>query len=381
MKISKMTRAATGWTVVIALLLAANLPATTASAAELPAIAASAGDLLVTAEPAAAFPAAAAPAASPAAAIRTSAALSVAPASTDGAPGAAAAASLAAASFRSPPEVRALSLRPAAEGTEAKLRAAAAGWMNRLAREPAFAEWKDATAEIAPLGPGTHAWLATVSNNGKPVGYMVIYAAEDGSYRLGEYGAGPQPLFDAAALRRSLEENGLISASQARAESYRAVRHYFHPFAAMWEARVGSETYWLDAKTGELLPIGVSGWDELRRKLTADAASYVPGASPDPKAASGRFVLNETFDPYERLPWLMNESPFDGADDAKVKTRLEQSGHLRFVVSPFGESMLYAQPVVGYHQWSPQRLDLAIDMNGIRFIPADTLKKLGLFYL
>ncbi|MGG1314641.1 hypothetical protein [Cohnella laeviribosi] len=267
---------------------------------------------------------------------------------------------------------------PEQAGLEAKLNAEAERWIGRLAQEAPFAQWRNAASRIEALGPGTHAWIATVLKDGRAVGYLILYAAEDGSFRLGEYGTGSQPLFDAAALKRSLVENGLIRSRDAESGSYQATRHYFHPFAAMWEVNTGEDTYWLDAKTAELLPIRPDGWAELKARLASASRTSGPPA-PDADDRPALLTLNETFDPYERLPWLMDERPY-ASDGAKLKQRLDAKGHLRFVATPFGESMLYALPVVGYQEWSSSRLDLALDMAGLRFIPAETLMDLGLFY-
>jgi hypothetical protein len=42
--------------------------------------------------------------------------------------------------------------------------------------------------------------------------------------------------------------------------------------------------------------------------------------------------------------------------------------------------MLYAVPVIGYQRWSNGRLDLAVDMEGIRFIPIGAMLGKGNFY-
>lgn len=90
--------------------------------------------------------------------------------------------------------------------------------------------------------------------------------------------------------------------------------------------------------------------------------------------------LNEPFDAYERLPWLTKEAPFPAKDASKLQQRLNNKHQLRYVTEPFGDAMLYAVPVIGYQRWSNGRLDMAMDMEGIRFIPVNTLLKNGLFY-
>ncbi|MDG0813359.1 hypothetical protein OMP40_31800 [Cohnella rhizosphaerae] len=62
----------------------------------------------------------------------------------------------------------------------------AAAIVAQLSAQPGFAAWKKGVPRIEALGPGTHGWLATVVGpKGAPLGYAVVYAAEDGTCRLG----------------------------------------------------------------------------------------------------------------------------------------------------------------------------------------------------
>ncbi|WP_221469403.1 hypothetical protein [Cohnella nanjingensis] len=247
-----------------------------------------------------------------------------------------------------------------------------ADWVDVLSAQKPFAAWKQASPRIEALGPGTHGWLVTLVSGGRPAGYLIVYAAEDGTYRLGEYGLGDQPLFDTRALRRALFANGWIDS--VHSDAFTAIKHYAHAFAAAWEVRLPGQIVWLDAKTGEQLPLDDASWAQASK---TDALAAPARSSAAMKI--GALKLNESFDPYERLPWLMDEKPF-GADPAKLLQRLANKGHLRFVSEPFGEAMLYALPVTGYQRWADGRVDLALDMDGTRFIPLASLQALGLFY-
>jgi hypothetical protein len=245
-------------------------------------------------------------------------------------------------------------------------------WVALLAEQKPFMSWQTADPQIEALGPGTHSWLVLFTKEGKNVGYMVVHAVTDGSFRLGEYGLGPNTLFSHELLKQSLIDNGLISVEQI--ELIKAFKHYVHPFAAAWKVTVGEESYWLDAKTAELLPIDSSSWHKI--------ISGIKPSDMEPKTGSRIFALklNESFDPYERLPWLTKEAPFSVKDTKKLLTRLNKKQHLRYVTEPFGEAMLYAVPVIGYQHWSNGRLDMAVDMEGTRYIPLDTMRRKGLFY-
>jgi hypothetical protein len=245
-------------------------------------------------------------------------------------------------------------------------------WVSRLAEQKPFTSWQTADPQIEALGPGTHSWLVLFTKEGKDIGYMVVHAVTDGSFRLGEYGVGPYTLFSHQLLKNSLIDHGLISADQT--DLITVVKHYVHPFAAAWEVKIGEETYWLDAKTAEQLPVDNTTWN----KMFSEAKPLYPGTKEGSRVSSIR--LNDPFDAYERLPWLTKEAPFPAKDAKKLQSRLKGKQHLRYVTEPFGDAMLYAVPVIGYQRWSNGRIDLAIDMEGTRFIPLDLLLGKGLFY-
>lgn len=276
----------------------------------------------------------------------------------------------------------AVAAAPVADGAaRALLSRCASDYMSALSAKPGFEAWKSGTVRLEALGPGTHGWLATVlpdKAKGKPLGYLVLYAADNGECRLGEYGLGAQPLFDTAALRQALTAGGWLR--KAGADGYQAVKHYVHPFAAAWEVRLPGETIWLDAKSAELLPI--------RDEAEWLQATGVPlKTAPDGGAAAGKpgeirlLAAAETFDPYERLSWLLGDKPFAPQPD-KLVARLRAKSHLVYVTEPLGDKMLYALSVIGYHRWQDGRLDLALDMNGQRFVPLQSLvaPSNGLFY-
>lgn len=266
--------------------------------------------------------------------------------------------------------------RPQREALEKHIRA----WVDALSAQEPFRAWKDARPRVEPLGPGTHGWLVTLTERRtrQPVGYLVVYADPDadGGFRLGEYGTGTAPLFGEPVLRRSLRANGYLPPSG----EYAAVRAYRHPFAAAWKVRIGGETYWMDAKTGEELPLDDRAWAQ-----TAEAdrdrigrPDGIPSVSPGEKVTAVH--LNDVFDPYERLPWLTGEAALSADPAAPLLKRLETGLPVRFVSEPFGGLMLYALPVIGYVAWSGGRVDLVFDQNGPRVVPLDTMRRLGNFY-
>lgn len=248
-------------------------------------------------------------------------------------------------------------------------------WVSALSKQKPFADWQNADPQIEALGPGTHAWLVLFSKEGKNIGYMVVNAVTDGSFQLDEYGLGAYPLFSLERMRQSLVEGGYLDSDQESPVT--AVKHYIHPFAAVWEVGIGKATYWLDAKTAETLPAN----DMAEAETLLSNVHTLPAGMPAPSGKASALRLNDRFDAYERLPWLAKEAPFPAEDASKLRSRLNRSGQLRYVSEPFGDdTMLYALPVVGYLLWHNGRTDLALDMEGLRFIPLDALKAIGTFY-
>lgn len=255
---------------------------------------------------------------------------------------------------------------------QSKLERQVYDWVERLAERKPFQAWLSADPQIEALGPGTHSWLVLFTKEGQEVGYMIVHAVTDGSFQLGEYGTGPYPLFSRQLLERSLLDGGLVPAD--RLANTVALKRYVHPFAAAWEVTYGDATYWFDAKTAEQLPLHSGDWNKL----------FPDGRDDQPLSVAGErtvaFVLNEPFDAYERLPWLAKEAPFPAKDAKLLLKRLNAKQHLRYVVEPFGEAMLYAVPIIGYQRWSNGRIDVAVDMEGTRFLPVLPLLAKGSFY-
>ncbi|MBO9596292.1 MAG: hypothetical protein J7559_00490 [Cohnella sp.] len=263
---------------------------------------------------------------------------------------------------------------PDQEETQApsKLELQIAEWVDALSKQKPFAAWQTADPQIEALGPGTHSWLVLFTEAGKNIGYMVVNAALDGTFKLGEYGLGPYPLFSYELLKQSLINGGLISSNEPMPAAVAKI--YVHPFAAAWEVKIGEDTYYLDAKTAEQLPLDEKTYQEL---FPTDYKRLASIASAD---RSKQLRLNPAFDVYERLPWLMKETPFPAKEVSKLQARLDKRQHLRYVTEPLGDTMLYALSVIGYQRWASGRVDVALDMNGPRFIPLSTLDPDGRFY-
>lgn len=267
------------------------------------------------------------------------------------------------------------------QAVDAPLQQHVHNWAEALSNQPAFKAWKTAATTIVPLGPGTHGWLATFTAAGKPVGYMIVNARPEGGYALGEYGAGSHPAFDPNTMYNALLRQGLIgSYSEIAKKPLHLERLYLSPMLAAWKwTAPNAETYYLDAWTGEALPITDSAW-------SAQTVSRKPEAwsGEKPKAELSKLAAaktNQSFDPFERMPWL-NQAPLSNQQVAKLTGMLDKLAQIRYTAELFKSSVLYVLPAVGYHRWNNDKLFVAFEQSfpGTRYIPIEALNREGRFY-
>ncbi|WP_410769521.1 hypothetical protein [Fontibacillus sp. BL9] len=241
-------------------------------------------------------------------------------------------------------------LPPASE----KLRQFAADAIQELAKNEPFTGWTQANPIIEPLGPGTHSWLVTLksetSGNPGPLGYLIISATPEGSYKLVEYGLGENSLYAQPALESGLAELGLSSLSQSRPG---ITPVYAGPVLAEWMIRTTSKpgaVHFLDAVTGEVLPENADSWNR-------QATKYRPPAS---AVESGQHALNpeetvrlaDLFDPYDNILWMTGDAVRTATDRINpILKALETSRRLVFVANGPERTYSIPLPVYGYQTW------------------------------
>ncbi|RAP78029.1 hypothetical protein [Paenibacillus montanisoli] len=260
-----------------------------------------------------------------------------------------------------------------------KLEKQVEAWAETLSAQPQFKSWKKATASIVPLGPGTHSWLVTFRLERQPVGYMIVHATAEGGYMLGEYGAGSHPAFDPNTLYSSMVRQGLFTSfAEAIKKPLHLERLYISPVLAVWKYKsAGGETYYLDAWTGEALPISDRLWNEQVSALAAAPISGLSNVSVVSKLSAAK--ANKAFDPYERLPWL-TKSPLSKEQINRLPELLDHFNQIRFTAELFRDTVLFVFPAIGYHRWDEKSIFVAFDSLGARYIQMETLKQEGRFY-
>ncbi|WP_051620330.1 hypothetical protein [Paenibacillus sp. UNC451MF] len=240
-------------------------------------------------------------------------------------------------------------------------------WMKRISSEQGFEAWKQASWTSYPLGPGTHGWIVLLKAGGAEVGYMVIYAEDPkdpNKYRLAEYGRGSTPLFSLNTLYHSLVQLELIHSS------YTAERWYSGPLYAVWKVTSGTEQYYIDAKSGEVLPLSSAA------QLEAVHAEEEYSSSVLPKHSITSSLQLGTFDPYDRLPWVKG-TPVSLETFEKLATALNDQSRLTYVAELYHGSVTVPLAVTGYQLWSNEEAFLLLEQDGIRAIPYSAAFKQG----
>jgi hypothetical protein len=252
-------------------------------------------------------------------------------------------------------------------------------WIEAIGGEPGFERWQDAVWTRYPLGPGTHGWVIHVRQAEQDIGYLIVHSTPEGNYMLQEYGNGENPLYSLSTLRQALVQHGLIhSLNDADLEQAYTLengfeRIYLNALHTVWRAEISGDIYYVDAKTGDLLPLDDG---HIKKMLTE--------ASVDDTFDTELNRIEETvsvpdFDPFYRVHWL-TDPPLTLEDHHAFKLALHHEAPITYSTHLFGRTILCAFAVNGYHTWNNDTAFVSLDHEGNRYIPYHLLAALGSFY-
>lgn len=249
--------------------------------------------------------------------------------------------------------------------------------VSELSKQGSFEDWNGAAVSIDPLGPGTHSWLATVSRNGKPVGYLILTSTDDGTYMLSEYGREDSMPYNAQTLHKELKKLGIPMSGSKLPPGYNVEARY-SALLPVWKITLpGQKAAYLHGITGEELPMqNFAGEKAPHGALTSFKNGLQLSSTVLPK--------QRTSDPYENLLWLnAPKLSFKGNQDL---IRAVKSGQTSLVFTAPGHNADYGAPfvVTGLHSWQAagtgrEVLYAASGPNGSRFLPASELMACGEF--
>lgn len=249
-------------------------------------------------------------------------------------------------------------------------------WIASLSSQEDFRDWQGAAWTRHPLGAGMHGYLILLQKNGKEVGYLVIGETEDGKLKLIEYGAGESPLFSMKTLYRSLVQSELIPSDYNETSATSAIpaeRLYFSPLHAVWKVAYGSEWIYIDAKTGEQLPLTSQSFETLQTYVPANVIS---GTTPQ----LARIGSQPFFDPYDNTYWITDQ-PLPAASAEQLPALLEDvTKPVTFKANLYGKKVLAPFAVTGYHDWESIGPYIRLEQEGLRFVPLEALAEYGTFH-
>lgn len=256
-------------------------------------------------------------------------------------------------------------------------------WIDALSVQQGFEAWKTSVWNRYPLGPGTHGWIVLLKQGTQEIGYIVVSATPEGSWVMTEYGTGSNPLFSLNTLYRSFVQLELIPDSYDSTSFPTSVpvtieRLYHSPLHAVWQVKTAVDgpngTLYLDATTGEQLPLSADSFNNMHLHRTVDLP-----ADPTTLRMQQATVL-PSFDPFHNTYWSHGK-PLDIKNFAQLQISLEKDTSITYVADLFNKRVLAPFAVTGYTQWSG--LDspfIRLEQEGSRYIPIQELFENGFFF-
>ncbi|MBP1965307.1 hypothetical protein [Paenibacillus aceris] len=260
--------------------------------------------------------------------------------------------------------------------SESTLTATVDKWRAALAHEAGFEGWQSASWNSYPLGPGTHGWVVILTDHGEDVGYMIVHATENGTFRLTEYGTGKHPLFSLTTLYRSLVQHELIPTTIsysdfAANETIAKERLYTDALTSVWKIKLQDQTYYLDAKSGEVLPLK----EDPTPKLT-DTEDTLPETD---LAGEAITTLHPAFDPYDRMPWIVG-APLPVNSLPELQNALDTNENLTYVTELYDGQVTLPLAILGYQSWQEGSPYLILDHEGPRYVRLSAALGMGHVY-
>ncbi|KLU53864.1 hypothetical protein EL84_16640 [Paenibacillus sp. VT-400] len=243
--------------------------------------------------------------------------------------------------------------------------------------------WKNADLDFYPLGPGLHSWLVQAEFEGKPIGYMIITATEQGQLMLSEYGHGEQSPYNNELLGQTLDRQH-VNLEVLLAGGGELHLGYALPLLAYWKVEQPNHpALYIDATNGDVLP------SEFLNLLEADskhASASITDLSTTPSLSVDPLHLRPVFNPADNLLWITSKPvAADRAQDV-----IQHGENQEIVFSAGDRNAVYGGPlpVSGYQLWhADQEAEsiLYVALGGKssiqRFVPLSTLQQEGHFYL
>ncbi|KOP69163.1 hypothetical protein AMS62_19490 [Bacillus sp. FJAT-18019] len=262
--------------------------------------------------------------------------------------------------------------------------------VDQLSVHAPFTTWDEAQLAFTPLGPGTHGWLVTITENGLPQGYMIISASEDGGYVLSEYGIGPTLPFSQAPLNERLAAEGLLKGGTTLPAG--SIVRKLYDVSPVWQVKLpGKKPVYYSALNSELLPVQLplTGTSPSSISLPSLAkGAVVSTATGTWKSATPSTSSVGEQDPYDNLLWLTS-APLEAGNSTDLLHLLEERSTLIFRSAAHNAAFGSPFQLNGWQSWSSgndeksSAIYVSVPMHNsdtLRYLPASRLLEQGVFY-
>ncbi|MGO0060787.1 hypothetical protein ACTID9_12370 [Brevibacillus fluminis] len=238
-------------------------------------------------------------------------------------------------------------------------------WIHELGeKDPAFADWGRAHTTMETLGSGMRQWLVHLTKANRPVGYLVVGEvpgkSDEPHFALLEYGLGEYTLFDPA---------------QAPADDALAV---YDGLSSRWEF-TGDEKQpqSANAMTGEHYPPGFVDSAAIFTSLQTDDL-----ISEKPILLESKYfqLSSDEIDPFARIDWLTRQESERNYDrTASQLLEKDESERIVLTTSQYDGKVLAPYTVGAVHLWGNNITYVGVWDQGLRFLPAAYVEKVGQF--
>lgn len=250
--------------------------------------------------------------------------------------------------------------------------------LSELSHQAEFQDWNHATITYYPLGPGTHGWLAAVSQGNRQIGYLIFTARENGGFMLSEYGSEESMPYSYEDLHRRLVQESIIPSASEIPESVKIEAEYTSMLPVWKVTPRGKKSLYINALTAELLPVSDTavGKVKLPQGMSSGQSLHLESAS----LSSGK----ERSDPYDNLLWL-TAPRLNVSHDSDLLQAISIHDDSLIFMSP-GHNAAYGAPfsITGLQTWSLAKEDatvlyVATGTGGSRYLPLSMLLDTGEF--
>lgn len=268
--------------------------------------------------------------------------------------------------------------------------------VDNLSDHAPFTSWAEAELEFTPLGPGTHGWLVTLSEDGLPQGYLIITAIEEGGYSLSEYGIGSTLPFSQAPLVERLAAEHLLEDGAGLPQGS-SMRSLYSNITPVWEIKLPrKKPIYISALTGEALPMETDGGTHedknggshadtvfqppSKREIHSDALQAWATEAPS--------LARKAPAPYSNLLWVTAPG-MEVRSSSELRTLLQKHSSLVFTAGARNAAFGGPFCVSGWQRWHAVEANnvviyAAVPLDGsdtIRFLPASSLAGNGVFHV